>query len=209
MKSKSMFGLMASAMTTVLTALSSPTIRDNFIVNNEAINTSRATSAGGGIRSGDGAPHILPGDSLRVTFSLFPRTFAPPLLAIYSPRLIFTSRFGLGTTRFEKNTRFRIIGTLAVAESDGEAPDDFRLEQNYPNPFNPGTKLRFHLPEAQHVLLRVYDELGREAYTARASFMKAGTHEVVLAAQDFAAGVYYVVVRAKKFEARRKIVVVR
>jgi hypothetical protein len=44
----------------VLSALSSPTIRNNYIVDNEAINNARAASAGGGgIRSGDGAPRIL------------------------------------------------------------------------------------------------------------------------------------------------------
>jgi len=44
----------------VLVALSSPTIRNNLIIGNEAINkTGLASSGGGGIRCGDGSPKIL------------------------------------------------------------------------------------------------------------------------------------------------------
>jgi Secretion system C-terminal sorting domain len=44
----------------ILAALSSPTIINNIIINNEAINTSGVTSAGGGgIRAGDGNPVIV------------------------------------------------------------------------------------------------------------------------------------------------------
>ncbi|MEK7727522.1 MAG: T9SS type A sorting domain-containing protein, partial [candidate division KSB1 bacterium] len=159
---------------------------------------------------------IPPGDSLRVTFSLFPRTFTLPLLSIYSPRLIFTSRFSLGAARFEKNTRFRIVGTLAVAENENATIHDFRLEQNYPNPFSahaalgkPGTKLRFNLPQAQHVQLRIYNELGREIARPVEAFMSAGLHEIDYTGERLAAGVYYCVLRAGNHEARRKMVIVR
>ncbi len=152
---------------------------------------------------------IAAGDSLRVTFSIFPSTFAQPLLALYAPSAIVNSRFSLGTKRFEKLIRFRIVGTLAVDEHAENAPETFRLEQNYPNPFNPSTKLRFHLPQAQHVELRLYDELGQEVATLRDGFMRAGTHEVVLSAESFAAGVYYYVLQAGRFEGRRKMMVLR
>lgn len=162
------------------------------------------------------AASIPPGDSLRVTFSIFPRTFTPPLLALYSPRLLFLSRFSLGTTRFEKNTRFRIVGTLAVAENESEAMEDFRLEQNYPNPFsangtfgNPRTKLRFHLSQAQNVQLLLYDELGRQVALVLNRLLPAGTHEVALSAEGLAAGVYYYALRADEWEARRKMLVLR
>lgn len=44
----------------ILVAFTSPIIRNNLIINNEAINKSGVTDAGGGgIRAGDGNPHIL------------------------------------------------------------------------------------------------------------------------------------------------------
>lgn len=159
------------------------------------------------------AASLAAGDSIRITFSIFPRAFTPPLLSLYTPRLIVTSRFNLGATRFEKNTRFRIVGMLAVNDREENFPETFRLEQNYPNPFSrlggTNTRLRFQLPEAQHVELHVYDELGREIATLINTHMQAGTHEVDFSTASLPVGVYYYVLRAEKFQARRKMVVLR
>jgi hypothetical protein len=40
-------------------------------------------------------------------------------------------------------------------------PKKFALIQNYPNPFNPGTTIRYHVPQKQHVTLTVFDIMGR------------------------------------------------
>jgi len=40
-------------------------------------------------------------------------------------------------------------------------PKKFALIQNYPNPFNPGTTIRYHVPQKQHVTLTVFDITGR------------------------------------------------
>jgi len=167
------------------------------------------------------AASIAAGDSLRVTFSIFPSMFTPPLSTFYSPGLVIDARFSPGTTRFEKNTRFRIVGTLAVDEREGNLPATFRLEQNYPNPFlrngAASTRLRFYLPSAQHVQLRLYDALGRETATLLNAPMTAGKHEVAFASEQLASGVYYFVLQAAdpasggagKFEARQKMIVLR
>ncbi len=46
--------------------------------------------------------------------------------------------------------------------NSSEAPLFFSLLQNYPNPFNPVTNIKFALPEAGLVTLKIYDVTGRE-----------------------------------------------
>jgi flagellar hook assembly protein FlgD len=50
-------------------------------------------------------------------------------------------------------------GTVALA------PDEFALMQNYPNPFNPETTIRYNLPRAATVSLKIFDLLGRHVRT--------------------------------------------
>src|ERR1035437_2940473 len=44
-------------------------------------------------------------------------------------------------------------------------PVNFMLAQNYPNPFNPSTTIKYSVPHADLVSLKVYDILGREVRT--------------------------------------------
>lgn len=55
-------------------------------------------------------------------------------------------------------------------------PANFVVEQNYPNPFNPETSIRFSIPEASFVSVKIYDMLGQEIKT--------------LVSKDFNAGVF-------------------
>jgi hypothetical protein len=67
--------------------------------------------------------------------------------------------------------------TPAGVEGAGAPPRRVLLAQNSPNPFNPATDIRFTLPEAAMVSLRVYDEGGRLVRTLIAETMlPAGEH---------------------------------
>ncbi len=70
-------------------------------------------------------------------------------------------------------------------------PDDFTLSQNYPNPFNPSTAISYQLPTQSHVVLKVYDVLGREVMTLVDQVEEPGNRSVNLHAQRLASGVYY------------------
>jgi len=55
-------------------------------------------------------------------------------------------------------------GVTAV-ENDGFIPEEFNVSQNYPNPFNPSTTINFSIPQQSHVVIKVYDMMGREIKT--------------------------------------------
>jgi hypothetical protein len=86
------------------------------------------------------------------------------------------------------------IAMLASGVSTGivaaAVPAAFSLEQNYPNPFNPATMIRFALPREAHVLLSVYDLLGRNVATLVNETKAAGVHEVRFDASRLASGAY-------------------
>lgn len=77
------------------------------------------------------------------------------------------------------------------AEGDSELPEAYGLAQNYPNPFNPSTSIRFQLPQAEQVTLRVFDVLGREvAALLDHAAMAAGEHTIRFDASGLTSGVY-------------------
>jgi len=66
------------------------------------------------------------------------------------------------------------------------------LSQNYPNPFNPTTQIRFTIPEAQQVSLKVYDMAGRlVANLVDNTSYSAGSYEVTFNANSLASGIYF------------------
>jgi hypothetical protein len=88
-------------------------------------------------------------------------------------------------------------------------PKEFSLSQNYPNPFNPTTTIRYALPKAAHVTLRVFDILGREVATLVNADQEAGFKSISFDAGAFASGVYLYKVEAGTFIDVKKMVVLK
>ncbi len=93
------------------------------------------------------------------------------------------------------------------------APERFELSQNYPNPFNPTTNIRFQLPKAGHVKVRIFDILGREVRTLVEADFAADFHVVTWNARDnqgvaVGSGVYYYqVVTAAHRETKKMLLI--
>ena len=68
--------------------------------------------------------------------------------------------------------------------SDEVMPESFELHSNYPNPFNPVTTIRFDIPEATNVDLKIYNLLGAEVatlhsgYTTPDTYTKSGMEQI-------------------------------
>jgi hypothetical protein len=93
-------------------------------------------------------------------------------------------------------------------------PTTYELSQNFPNPFNPATTIRYGLPGAERVTLKIYNLLGAEVATLVDNEQKpAGYHAVVWDAQDGAgrnvtSGVYFIRMRAGNFVQTRKTLLI-
>jgi len=100
--------------------------------------------------------------------------------------------------------------------SVGSKPEPSRLAlENHPNPFNPSTMIRYSLPEAAAVTLRVYDVQGRLVRTLASNLSKpAGVHEIEWNGADNAgrpvpSGVYFYRLNAGGETLTRKAVLLK
>jgi hypothetical protein len=86
---------------------------------------------------------------------------------------------------------------------------NFTLDQNFPNPFNPATGIRYAIPSALFVTLKVYDVTGREVATLVRGEKPAGSYEVQFNPTDLASGVYFYRLQAGNFSRSRMMLLVR
>jgi hypothetical protein len=71
------------------------------------------------------------------------------------------------------------------------SPKTFELAQNYPDPFNPSTVIKYELPVASSVTLKIYDVLGREVATLVNENQIEGIHVASFDGTRFASGIYF------------------
>ena len=71
----------------------------------------------------------------------------------------------------------------------GAIPTAYALG-NYPNPFNPTTVIKYDLPEAGQVSLKVYNLLSQEVASLVEGSQSAGVHQVSFNAHNLPTGIY-------------------
>ena len=98
---------------------------------------------------------------------------------------------------------------VGVEELNSLTPAQYELTQNYPNPFNPSTKIRFGIPEAGLVNIKVFDVLGQEVTTLVNEFRNAGYHEVDFSASKLNSGIYFYTITSGNFSATKKMMLLK
>ncbi len=91
-------------------------------------------------------------------------------------------------------------------------PTEFIVEQNYPNPFNPSTKIKYSIPVGQrnyHIVIKVYDVLGRMVRELVNTNQQPGNYEVEFNASGLTSGIYFYTIQAGKFNVTKKMVLMR
>lgn len=111
----------------------------------------------------------------------------------------------------------RISSTSTDVEYEvgiSEIPASFKLLQNYPNPFNPETEIYFQLPEANHVVVTIFNTNGQEIRKLTDANYTAGYHSLRWNGMDnqgnpVSSGVYLYQLRTATFSQVRKMSLMR
>lgn len=115
-----------------------------------------------------------------------------------------------GSEVFKVNQHFaNLLFEPAALAKDAPIPDKFFLADNYPNPFNPTTLFKYGLPEDAHVVIEVYDILGRRVQTLVNEDQMAGYHEVYYNGDRMASGMYFFRMQANDFNEVKKMMLLK
>ena len=148
---------------------------------------------------------------------------------------------GIVQYRYETNTGDARIGTITITSTGSIGspksfevrqaiatdvkelgiPKEFSLFQNYPNPFNPSTTIKYSIPSAEHVTLKVYDFLGKEIKTLVNEYKQPGIYNCELrfvngeSASGISveggnvSGVYFYQIKAGNFVETKKLILIK
>ena len=83
-----------------------------------------------------------------------------------------------GESFYSGTGTFKVTSVTGVDNAENLIPKTFEVSQNYPNPFNPSTVIRYAIPKAAHVTVRIYNSLGQQIRTLVNSEKDAGTYNV-------------------------------
>jgi hypothetical protein len=148
---------------------------------------------------------VDPNQSVLVTINVD----APQIVGDYSSTLM-VSYNAVGTP-----SAVRVdLSVVAAAGERSVIPTEFACYQNYPNPFNASTEIRYDLPRAVRVQLKVFDILGHEVITLIDGMRPAGAQRVIWDSRstsgvEAASGVYIYQIKAGSFVDSKKMVLIR
>ncbi len=85
---------------------------------------------------------------------------------------------------------------------------EYKIE-NYPNPFNPTTVIRYQLPEAGQVSIKVYDMQGQEVADLVNEVKTSGVYAVKFNATHLSSGTYFYVIRTNNYSETKKMILMK
>lgn len=106
------------------------------------------------------------------------------------------------------NCKINVSPTWIIDEINSQ-PEDFSLYQNYPNPFNPSTKIRYEIPTATKVTIKIYSILGKEVETLFEGERLPGKYSLEWNAKNYSSGVYFYNIKAGNFIQTKKMILIK
>ncbi len=108
---------------------------------------------------------------------------------------------------------YNAMTTSVPANPTPAVATDFYLAQNYPNPFNGQTAVRFYMPQAGQVTIRLFSAEGRQVREWAPQSYAKGSHVWNLDALGLSSGIYFYhfiyQTNARARQAARKMVLIK
>jgi hypothetical protein len=95
-----------------------------------------------------------------------------------------------------------------VSSEDGEVLT-YELSSNFPNPYNPTTTIKYQIPSAGLVTLKVYDVLGNEVGTLVSENKEPGRYDITFDASALSSGVYIYQLIVNDYLSTKKMVLMK
>jgi xylan 1,4-beta-xylosidase len=143
------------------------------------------------------------------TLKTFSAKLSSPVTGNHDVYLLFN---GSGSDKLFMLQSFCFTGENTTTGISGEVsngPRKYDLGQNYPNPFNPTTTIRYQLPVAGVVSLKVYNLLGQVMSVLYEGFRQAGKYQAILNAEGLSSGMYLYQLKVGNFVSTKKALLLR
>lgn len=90
-----------------------------------------------------------------------------------------------------------------------KTPDVFSLYQNYPNPFNPSTNISYRIKEKGHVMLKVFDILGKEVAALVNEVQTPGEYKITFNGANLSSGTYIYSIEVNDLKLSKKMTLLK
>ena len=122
-----------------------------------------------------------------------------------------------GTTLYYKLEEITTNGRKQFHQEisvDLPAPLSYSLSHNFPNPFNSSTSFKYQIPKTTHVLIEVFNILGKKVKTLLDEKKDGGYYSIYWDGVDengegVVSGIYFYIISTENFHATQKMIVVR
>lgn len=87
--------------------------------------------------------------------------------------------------------------------------NSYYLYQNSPNPFNPSTIIKYQIPKAGFVSLKIIDALGKEVATLVGETKSAGRYAIEFNANNLSSGIYFYTLNSGEYSDTKKMILIK
>lgn len=106
------------------------------------------------------------------------------------------------------------VSVTSVSNDPPSKSPAFDIKQNYPNPFNPSTNIEYEVQAQAHIIIKVYDMLGRAIRTLVDSEQSPGSYSIPWNGKTsdgltVPTGTYFYQLQAGDFTSAKKMLMIR